>query len=122
MDKEQWVSVSAIGDLWEVEMNVYANPDSVTAYSHRPVSFGGLQTEWQVGRPRTGVHAKPKEDSGMNPGFYWARRKDGESLTVVQLLAIGGVLCMSYFGNLTLHEMNEADEHIEILGRIPEPE
>ncbi|CAN0476576.1 unnamed protein product [Phaeothamnion confervicola] len=65
MSEQQWVSVSALGDPWEVEMNMNAEPDSRFRYRYRSAMFGRIRTEWEPGRPPTGVHAA-KDTPGPN--------------------------------------------------------
>ena len=57
---EEWVSISAIGDPWEVEMNVMTDQNSRNRYRYRTANLGRYRTEWESGRPPTGVHAEPK--------------------------------------------------------------
>lgn len=56
---EEWRDVTAMGDDWEVEMNIYGDTNLRGTWRHRPVSFSGRHTEWVVGRPPTGFYAKP---------------------------------------------------------------
>lgn len=53
-DSEEWISVSAYGDPWEVELDIRSDD----TYRYRSARFGPLRTEWSYGRPPTGVHAK----------------------------------------------------------------
>jgi hypothetical protein len=55
---EEWISVSVVGDPWEVEMEIYSS-----RYRFRSAMFGRLRTEWSYGRPPTGAHAQPKEET-----------------------------------------------------------
>jgi hypothetical protein len=52
MMPNEWISVSVIGDPWEVKMQ----PDS-RRYRYRSAMFGQIRTEWAYGRPPTGFHA-----------------------------------------------------------------
>ena len=57
----------------------------------------------------------------MTEGFYWARRKSDASLTVVQVTEGSPEPGVMFIGNLNWPDLSEAQELIEILGRIPEP-
>ena len=59
----EWVNVSALGDPWEVEMNVKAEPTSRFKYRYRSAMFGRLRTEWEPGRLPTGVHRAPDKQT-----------------------------------------------------------
>lgn len=50
--REEWISVSVVGDPWEVELEI--NSDR---YRYRSAMFGQLRTEWSYGRPPTGFHS-----------------------------------------------------------------
>lgn len=54
----------------------------------------------------------------MEPGFYWARRKGTGELTVVQ---IDADLDVTFICNLSILDVAQARQDIEILVRIPEP-
>lgn len=55
-------------------------------------------------------------------GFYWARRRDGGALTVIEVREPSlGELWVQMIGNLNVMDTPEASEHFEILDRIPEP-
>lgn len=55
----------------------------------------------------------------LEPGFYWASRKDGGELTVVEVWPNGQTLHL--MGNLGLPDIEEAEEYFEILNRIEPP-
>lgn len=55
----------------------------------------------------------------MDAGFYWARRKDGGDLTVVEVSKpFAGLQNISCMGNTFYPYLDEASEHFEILDRI----
>ncbi len=57
------------------------------------------------------------------PGFYWARRKDGGELTVIEFhaMASGGNPFIMLIGNLMCPDEEELAEWFDIICRIPEP-
>lgn len=55
------------------------------------------------------------------PGFYWARRKDDRTLTVVEAYEFGGELSFNLLGNPTVMDVAELTNYFELLGRIDEP-
>ena len=62
MSEQKWISISAIGDPWDVEIDAFADPDSRNAYRYRPASIGdGYHIEWKSGRPPTGAHALSRQ-------------------------------------------------------------
>lgn len=54
-------------------------------------------------------------------GFYWARRKDDGSLTVVELVTRQGSPYFQLLGNLNIPDESEIGEWFDILDRIQEP-
>lgn len=56
----------------------------------------------------------------LQPGFYWARRKDDGELTVIEVWQDGETLHL--LGNLNCPDLVEAAEYFDILSRIPEPQ
>jgi hypothetical protein len=50
--REEWISVSVIGDPWEVELEIHSD-----RYRYRSAMFGRIRTEWAYGRPPTGFHS-----------------------------------------------------------------
>lgn len=57
---DHWIDVSALGDPWEVGFNTNVNPLSSEQrlWRYRSARFGAFRTDWEYGRPPTGVHAK----------------------------------------------------------------
>ena len=62
----------------------------------------------------------------MSAGFYWARRRDGGALTVIEvttsLAGAGGADWIQMIGNLNVMDPEEATEYFEILERIKTPD
>lgn len=61
---EEWHNVTAVGDDWEVEMNIYGDSNLRGTWRHRRVSFNGRSTDWTYGRPPSGFYAKKAEGDG----------------------------------------------------------
>ena len=58
------------------------------------------------------------------PGFYWARRRDDDKLTVVRVVNETGSIWgpwVETIGSLRCPGIAEAGEHLTILERIAEP-
>lgn len=57
----------------------------------------------------------------MRPGFYWARRRDSGELTIVEAYDISDDAspCLSFnlMGNLHCPNLDELNEHFELLAR-----
>jgi hypothetical protein len=55
-------------------------------------------------------------------GFYWARRKDGGELTVVEIIERNSFKWVQQFGTLRCAELTEAANYFEFISRIDEPQ
>jgi hypothetical protein len=55
-----WISVSVVGDSWEVEINTTTLPNASEqrTWRYRSAMFGNLRTDWAYGKPPTGAHSK----------------------------------------------------------------
>jgi hypothetical protein len=60
-------------------------------------------------------------NANLVAGFYWARRKDGRALTVVEVVTGDGGHWVQTIRNLNCSDMAKAAEFFEILERIAEP-
>ena len=50
--KADWIPITAVGDAYEVEMDVRAREGSPQQYRHRPLTFTGqAQHDWTFGEP-----------------------------------------------------------------------
>lgn len=54
-------------------------------------------------------------------GFYWARRKDDDELTIVEFVRDSGEPFFQLIGNSTIADEQEIATWFEVLERIPEP-
>lgn len=56
-----WVSVSAINDDWDVEIDAIGDLSEERSWRHRAWRDNDIYAEWEPGRPPTGRYAKPVE-------------------------------------------------------------